>query len=599
MVLDSIQPWDRVVKQSAAAAWQPLEFEARQTLAALHGVANDKRLPHFAAEDIRAHLLRRLVGLAVRESNGETLTQVEQTALTTFRDLVFAEKTAAARFAVEEYNKWAGSPCTYQVPQYPDPLPPDPLQPPGTAAPAMMSFSASLLTVPGRYARKAATGAWSAARGRRRSSSLSPTGPDARPAPMLMPDAEAAIERMGPAVAFAIGVSAAVAAGAIGTLLAISIPALAVGLAAAMGGTLAASFLAGVGGVAIGSFGATTAATAATVGVGVAGGPVTVILIAVVVTVIGTVNAVEDASILPELQQRLNEASSPVDINAMANDAEDGQVLFLTIDEADLAGLRGPAHVHAQRGCSRRPGRTGAPRFLVNGQLRDSIITSTDQLGQYQQTFMADGWFVTRTSTDLTNWTPWRWALSLVYRTDGGHRIVGIQPDGFLDVPYLPGDAATAAVIRTPSVTPYVLDTASGPATVTWAGNRPPVLEPRSTDPDIVAGESIQFVANASDPGTGGGIAAIRWFIEDRAWPTGIEGPSFAACGFGTAPVDPTTGLLTVCPVQVDEDTGSGVTAVFASGGVFSVRVMATTKARPRPRSSRSTSRSRSRRSRR
>jgi HYR domain-containing protein len=573
MVLSSSQPWDRVVKQSAAAAWQPLEFEARQTLAALHGVANDKRLPHFAAEDIRAHLLRRLVGFAQRESNGDTLTQVEQTALAKFRDLVFAEKTAAARFAVEEYNKWAGSPCTYQVPQYPDPLPPDPWQLPGTPAPAMTPLGFAPYT-PGAVCQE---GRYGSLVGGPRPPTLEQFvayGAGRAAGAYANADAQAAIERMGPAVAFAIGVSAAVVAGAISTLLAIAIPALAVGLAAAMGSTLAASFLAGVGGAAIGSFGATTAATAATVGVGVAGGPVAVILIAVVVTVIGTVNAVEDASILPQLQQRLNEASSAVDINAMANDADDAQVLFLTIMKQTFPDY-GDRRMSTPSVAVPQARPTGAPRFLVNGELRDSIITYPEEFGAYQQTFMADGWFVTRTSTDLTNWTPWRWALTIAYRTDGGLRIFGIQPNGFLDVPYLPGEAATAAVVRAATVRPYVFDTASGPATVVWAGNRPPVLEPRSTDPDIVAGESIQFVANASDPGIGGGIAAIRWFIEDRAWPTGINPRNFAACGFGPPPVDPASGLLTVCPWKPYDDSGAGVTAVFATGGVFSVRVMA------------------------
>jgi hypothetical protein len=573
MVLNSIQPWDRVVKQSAFAAWQPLEFEARQALSALHGVANDKRLPHFAAEDIRAHLLRRLLGFAQRESTGETLTPVEQAALTKFRDLVFTEKTAAARFAVEEYNKWEGSPCSYQVPQYPDPLPPDPLQPPGTPAQPLTPlgfapYSPGAACLEGRYGSLA---------GGPRPPSLEQFvayGAGRAAGAYANADAQAAIQRMGTSIAFAIGVSAAIVAGGIGTLLAVSIPALAVGLAAAMGSTLASAFLAGIGGAVVGSYGATTAAAAAAVGVGVAGGPVTIILLAVIVTVLGTVAAVEDASLLPELQKRLNEASSTVDINAMANDVEDSQVLFLAIMKQTLPDY-GDQRMSTPSVAVPQARPAGAPRFLVNGELRNSIITYPEASGQYQQTFMADGWFVTRTSTDFTNWTPWRWALTITYRTDGGLRIFGIQPNGFLDVPYLPGDAATAAVVRTATVSPYVFGAASGPATVVWAGNRPPVLEPRSTDPDIVAGESIQFVANASDPGTGGGIAAIRWFIEDRAWPTGLNPPNFAACGFGPAPIDQSSGLETVCPWKPYDDSGAGVTAVFASGGVFSVRVMA------------------------
>src|SRR5206468_9975765 len=40
------QPWDLVVKGEASVAWAPLEAEARATLAALHGVPNDDRLPY-------------------------------------------------------------------------------------------------------------------------------------------------------------------------------------------------------------------------------------------------------------------------------------------------------------------------------------------------------------------------------------------------------------------------------------------------------------------------------------------------------------------------------------------------------------------------
>ena len=48
------QPWDRVVKNPAAAGWVSLEAEARAAVAGLHGVANDNRLPHAALDDIRA-----------------------------------------------------------------------------------------------------------------------------------------------------------------------------------------------------------------------------------------------------------------------------------------------------------------------------------------------------------------------------------------------------------------------------------------------------------------------------------------------------------------------------------------------------------------
>src|SRR5262249_32015808 len=80
------QPWDYVLQspgandtlktewQQAAAAWQPLEADARAGLSAIHGVPNDFRLPHFADDEMRAQIFMRLLTLAHRKSNNETLT---------------------------------------------------------------------------------------------------------------------------------------------------------------------------------------------------------------------------------------------------------------------------------------------------------------------------------------------------------------------------------------------------------------------------------------------------------------------------------------------------------------------------------------------
>lgn len=549
MALTADQPWDRVVKQGhAASTWQPIEFEARQMLAALHGVANDKRLPHFAVEEIRAHILLRLLGLADRESKGETLSAVEHAALATFRDAVHNEKTAAARLAVEEYNKWASSPCDYHVPQYADPLSAD--EWPSTVpqpAPTPLGFAP--------YDTGIACQAFGFA-----SNPRPPTlqqfiayGAGRASAAFTNVDADAALKRVQPALAFAVAISAAAVIAGVATILAIVTPTFAASIAVAIG----TSALAG--------------ALAANVGVVAAGGPAALIVLAVVVTVVGIVTTVEDANILPELQKRLADASGEVDINAMASDPAGGGVLLLALMRQTLPDygdwrMSTPSVPVPQS----RP--TGAPRFRVNGQLRDSIITFTEPLGTYQETFMADGWFVTRTSPDLSTWTPWRWALSLVYQTDGGLHIVGIQPAGFLDVPYVPGSASNAAASKVAHVNPYVFGS-SGPSLVEWAGNKRPVLDPRSTEPNIVAGASIRFVANASDPD--GTINGIKWFIQDRSWPTTTQKGDFRACGFGAAPIDPQTGEQTVCPWRPYDDAGAGVTAQFTDGGVFSVRVMA------------------------
>src|SRR5262245_29031848 len=120
LVIDTPQPYDRVVKGSAAGAWLPLEFEARQALAAIHGVPNDWRLPRFAAEDIRARMLTRLIDLSRRHLLLETLLDNEETARREFVKLVIEERSRAARLAIEEYYKWLNDPCGYVVPAQAD-----------------------------------------------------------------------------------------------------------------------------------------------------------------------------------------------------------------------------------------------------------------------------------------------------------------------------------------------------------------------------------------------------------------------------------------------------------------------------------------------
>ena len=110
------QPWDRVVKNPAAAAWLPLEAEARAALAALHGVANDNRLPHAALDDLRALMFSRLLSIALKKSNGGTLTSVEQDALDTFSDLIVERRVRAAEKALTRVRTVAKRPVQLHGP---------------------------------------------------------------------------------------------------------------------------------------------------------------------------------------------------------------------------------------------------------------------------------------------------------------------------------------------------------------------------------------------------------------------------------------------------------------------------------------------------
>ena len=111
LVVRTFNPWDQVVKGSALTAWAPLEAEARAYLSALHGVPNDDRLPHAAIDELRAHMLARLLALADKQAQGEDLCggeetcdpQVQQTALGAFRDAIVARRVDAAQKALDEY----------------------------------------------------------------------------------------------------------------------------------------------------------------------------------------------------------------------------------------------------------------------------------------------------------------------------------------------------------------------------------------------------------------------------------------------------------------------------------------------------------------
>ena len=89
------QPWDTVVKGSAAVNWAPLEADARAAISTLHGVPNDNRLAYAALEEIRGFMFLRLLQLAQRRARGDQLSSVEQDALETLHGLVKGRRVRA------------------------------------------------------------------------------------------------------------------------------------------------------------------------------------------------------------------------------------------------------------------------------------------------------------------------------------------------------------------------------------------------------------------------------------------------------------------------------------------------------------------------
>jgi hypothetical protein len=559
------QPWDYVIHppkpgavleqpwREAAASWRPLEAEARATLSALHGVPNDFRLPHAAASELRTQMLLRLIAIAQRKSQGGTLTDLEQDALDAFEALIVARRVLIAQKAVDEYARWTSDPCHYTVPVMPngqsfgfdqyDPGPACAVGLPSTSGPPRPPTADQFKA----YGAALAIGSFISA------------------------DREAAWKDFDQAMAFNVGVLSAAVVGGVATILAITVPAVSTTFALIAGSSATFAFFTPT--IVGGAYAAAT--SAGLVGTAVAGALPAFVIIAVVVAALYIVQFAEDQSILPELQQTLAEARVAPSIWALSQDSSTfGELLttFLIPTSPDWTDAERVQADAARLGPGQRA--AGDPGFSIDGVFHDTLHTWNSD-GLLQETFMSQGWFVTRTRSSSGNWGPWRWALTLDYRSGTlsatSTRIAGIQPAGFIDT-LRSTTAAPPPAAKTTQL--FILDELLRSKTVTWTGNRTPVLAPQVSQAPTV-GIPVTFTANASDPDSGQAIAGIRWYIEDPTYDPPRK--SFDECSF-TPPgkVDPLTGFVYQCPWRLVEDNaGAGVQHIYARPGTWGVRVMA------------------------
>jgi hypothetical protein len=557
-------PWDRVVKRPEAAAWIPIEAEARAAMAALHGVANDRRLPHAALDDLRAFMFMRLVSIAKKKADGLTLTPVEQDALDTFSELLVVRRSRAAQLALDEYARWDTDKCHYTVPSGFgfEPYDPGPdcmvggvvLVPPRPPTEEQFTaYGAALAMTEADEATKTAA---------RLALGIPATDPFVYD-PAL--DAQAAIQNADDALAIAAGVAGAVLAGT------------AAAIAATLSITVASTFAAMSGSFAIlGTTASTVAAgatiSAGTVGVGVAASLPALIIVSVVVAVVATIQFAEDQSILPALQESLEESQRAPDIWALASSDEPlnkvelfATFIYQTLPSFDEQRLEGVMPPPSQR-------QPGDPRFEVNGVAEDVLVSRAPD-GRTQETFMSQTWFVTRTLTNQV-WGPWRWSLYLHYisfvNNQLTHHTAGIQPTGFFALQQLKdanGDlSATPLAAKTTELQVF-----SGTAnrTVKWMGNKAPVLAPTVSE-QPTTNVPVTFQANASD--SDGAIQAIKWFIQDPAFGITTLYPDLAECSF-TPPGRQINGLQAECPWKPFD--GPTVTHTYTQAGTYGVLVMA------------------------
>ena len=561
------QPWDRVVKNPAAAAWLPLEAEARAALAVLHGVANDNRLPHAALDDIRAMMFLRLLSIAQKKHNGDTLTVVEQDALDTFADVIVERRVGPAEKALFEYSRWQADPCHYTVPagfgfeQYaPGPQcgvggvmlsgPPRP--------PTKEQFTAYGAALAFKKANDELTNVKRAALHIPASNTTFTYDPSV--------DAEAAYRDMDEALAIATGVAGAVLVGSLATIAALTSITVASTFAAMAGsfsifGTIASS-------VAIGAF-----SSAAAVGVGIAATVPAFVIIATVVAVVYIIQFAEDQSVLPMLQESLEKSRRVPDVWALATSEESlNQLeLYATFVHQTLPSYDDErvANVRPTPPSQRQP---GDPQFEVNGVVQDELETAAPD-GQLQQTFMSQGWFVTRKQASAGVWMPWQWSLYLHYRAQDETHIAGIQPSGFFRLNTSSDPATNAEKVSELQVP----SPAGNPRVVKWHGNHAPRLAPHVSDQPAIL-SPVTFTAGASDQDVGDTITGITWIIEDPVFqvPFGFRG-DFGECGLTpSGGFDPTgTGLRMACNGRVFGDNGSGISHIFDRPGTFGVLVMA------------------------
>ena len=567
----SHKPWDRVVKSPAAAAWLPLEVDARAALAGLHGVANDNRLPHVSLDDVRAMMFTRLLSIAQKKDKAdpdEPLTDVEQDALDTFADVIVQRRVGPAEKALFEYARWQADPCHYTVPagfgfeQYvPGPQcgvggvmlggPPRP--------PTKEQFTAYGAALAFREANDELTNLKRAALGIPVSNTTFAYDATA--------DADAAYRDMDEALAIAAAVTGAVLVGGIATIAATASVTVATTFAAIAGSFSVFGTLAPAG--ALVSHAAFI--SAGTVGIGIAASLPAAIIISAVVAVVYVIQFAEDQSVLPMLQESLEKSRHVPDIWALATSDEpmNQLELYATFVHQTLPSYDDErrADVRPAPPSQRQP---GDPQFEVDGVVGDVLETAAPD-GQLQQTFMSLGWFVTRKQAEAGVWMPWQWNLYLHYRgPDSETHIAGIQPDGFFRLNRSSATATAEKVSQLEVPTP-----AGAPRVVRWHGNHAPRLAPRVSElPTILS--PVTFTAGASDQ-DGDTITGVRWFIEDPSYPPDPFKGDFAECSF-TPPggIDPATGLQLVCPWRALDDPGSGIIGyTFQRPGTFGVPVMA------------------------
>ncbi len=388
---------ERLVRGPAAAAWLPLEREAKAATAELHQVPNDNRLLATARDTMRSYMFFRLLDIIDRRARGVTLSAEDHAALSAFEAATTTHKTVAANKAIEEYDRWFTNRCNgYQPPagfEF------EPYETGAGCTPAGQIFGGG--PPPPTVEQFEAYGAALAFQ--------SYTG---------SADAQAAIEDLNFGVAFAEGIAGAVAGGFTAGAITLSSQALANAIVRTAT-PFAVRDITRVVAQHLLVQKAITAALKLNLGASAAGTVIGVILFAAAVTAIGGVVFSANASIRTKLEEARDQVS--VNLAELAGTAEGETLLLAVLVDQTLPDLAAERATLVTTPTVQPP---GEPQWTATtptapAGTTQAVLTTLNWAGQPQQTFVTAGYFITSVAG-----RPWVPSLTLDYL---GPRVVADQ----------------------------------------------------------------------------------------------------------------------------------------------------------------------------
>ncbi len=486
-------PEDRVVQQlgdpqdpsfvAPVNAWGFLETEARAFVAAVHQVDNDSRVSDWGRDEIRAYILARLLDISKKPAAQRTAQ--EQTAYDTLQTLVHKSKVRAAQNALDEYNRWHASPCTYG---WPDPL---------TGADSYyfregvygpcVDPNIGLYTSPVPPTKEEFTAVGSAMEFK-----------DLAQAPV-----QSVVDNAIAAGGFFGGLGAAAVSATIAGVIVASMPA--VSSLFVTGGAMVIFPFAAYGTAASAAGGAAAGVGAFTAALGVASA-VLIVVVCIVLTAIAIWQVVTQAQIPDYLQQAIDDATNnQPDLGAMAQTDEGVAIissLFVRATMPDYPELRsGSPAAHTSVDPWFEMAQKNPSTQVISPLANSNTIEPRDWSGNYHSVYMSDGWF-----SDQPGGGSPGFALRIEYVDwTGKNMVAGVSGNTFIQED--PSDPTASFV----SPILQYKDFAGNLMKATLHANTPPTLAP-TVSGTFVEGQTLTYNAHATDPD---GAVTVSWLIED------------------------------------------------------------------------------------